>query len=254
MKNTHHTLPFALSLLLAVVLVLGGAGIATQPTLAGPAYGEGEAVAAERLMNAEPVVAGFSPAALAAGKTSRLRDQGFATFAASLNKMSGDAPVGLYAPGLLAAPIVAQPAGNPAYVSPADGVLTHFGLTAGHGSTGLLAHNTAAGVLFSRLQPGQVIYLVRGNQDVDAYLITTLLQYQALQPSSPYSDFIDLEQPSLRLTATELFYQVYAVPGRLVLQTCIAKDGNDNWGRLFLIAEPVEPGYQATRILEAHRN
>jgi hypothetical protein len=36
-----------------------------------------------------------------------------------------------------------------------------------------------------------------------------------------------------------VFTKIYAVKDRLVLQTCIAKDGIDSWGRLFVIAEPV---------------
>jgi hypothetical protein len=136
---------------------------------------------------------------------------------------------------------VEQPAGNPAYVSSAEGVLTRFGLAAGFGSTGLLAHNTAAGATFSQFYLNQRIFLVNGVGEVTAYTITAIRRFQALQPASPYSEFIDLDAPGARLSATDLFYQVYANEGRLVLQTCIEANNDPTWGRLFLIAEPVEP-------------
>jgi hypothetical protein len=180
----------------------------------------------------------------------RLRDRAFEVFMDGLAYTTADLPVGLYVPGLLALPVVQQPAGNPAYVSPADGEVTHFGLAAGYGSTGLLAHNTAAGAQFDDLNLGQVLYLVDGTHRVQAYRVTQIRRLRALQPSSPYSEFLDLDIPGVRLTAADLFYQVYSHDGRLVLQTCIEAEGKSNWGRLFLIAEPVEPGdfYQAESV------
>jgi len=185
----------------------------------------------------------FTPQALAAGISGKLRDRGVSQFAVGLPLASPDLPIGLFIPDLMAYPVVQQPSNNPAYVAPADGVLTHFGLAAGYGSTGLLAHNTAAGAQFSQLSLGQMIYLVRGDKSIEAYKITKVRRFRALQPTSPYSDFIDIDQPGVRLTATDLFYQVYAGDGHVTLQTCITADGLETWGRLFLIAEPVEPDY-----------
>lgn len=193
-------------------------------------------------------LAAFTPQALAAGRSNKLRDRGVSLFAAGLSFASPDLPVGLFVPDVMAFPVVQQPKNNPAYVAPADGVLTHFGLAAGYGSTGLLAHNTAAGAQFSKLLLDQMIYLVRGDKSIEAYKITEIRRFRALQPTSPYSDFIDIDQPGVRLTATDLFYQVYAGDGHVTLQTCITADGLENWGRLFLIAEPVEPDNSLHRL------
>lgn len=225
------TSPVKMPLLLALLLAFGTGLIRPLEVLAGEDTTRvGGLQASSR--------AAYTPGSLAYG----LRDRGFESFLEGLAFTSAELPVGLYVPGLLALPVVQQPAGNPAYVSPADGEVTHFGLAAGYGSTGLLAHNTAAGAQFDDLALGQVLYLVDGNHGVQAYRVVQLRRLRALQPSSPYSDFLDLDVPGARLTAADLFYQVYAQEGRLVLQTCIEAEGKSNWGRLFLIAEPVEPG------------
>ncbi len=59
------------------------------------------------------------------------------------------------------------------------------------------------------------------------------------QPDSPYSDFIDLEN-SQKLTSTQLFNFVYTGEHHVTFQTCIAKGSNLTWGRLFVIATPLD--------------
>ena len=71
------------------------------------------------------------------------------------------------------------------------------------------------------------------------FQITAVERYQALQPTSPYSDFVDTTNQS-KLSATDLFYHIYNGNGQLVLQTCIEANGNASWGRLFVIAEPAD--------------
>ncbi len=236
--TTHTTASLKMPLLLALMLAFGTGLIRPGAVLAGEGATELAGLGASSR-------AAYAPGSLVFG----LRDRGFEAFSEHLAFAAAELPVGLYVPGLLALPVVQQPAGNPAYVSPADGELTHFGLAAGYGSTGLLAHNTAAGAQFDDLSLGQVLYLVDGIHGVQAYRVAQIRRLRALQPSSPYSDFLDLDVPGVRLTAADLFYQVYALEGRLVLQTCIEAEGKSNWGRLFLIAEPVEPGgtFQADR-------
>jgi hypothetical protein len=69
--------------------------------------------------------------------------------------------------------------------------------------------------------------------------VKQILHYQALSPSSPYSDFLDLDDPNgTRISVETLFYKVYTQNGTLVLQTCIEANGNSSWGRLFVIAVP----------------
>ena len=144
---------------------------------------------------------------------------------------------GIYIPQMLAARVVQQPSGMDGFVSSWENVVTQFGMASRVGSTGLLAHNYLAGKKFSMMKEGQKFFLVYGDGQVSSFRISEILQFQALEPYSTESAFIDLKNEST-LTAAELFMKVYGRPGQLVLQTCIAADGNDSWGRLFVIAEP----------------
>lgn len=145
---------------------------------------------------------------------------------------------GVYVNGTLAMPIVQQPSGNAGWVSEADDVVTQFGIATQYGSTGLLAHNTHAGAEFFNIQSEQEVVLVTGNGETQSYRVESIRKFQALQPTSPYSDFIDLDSGE-KLTATDLFYAVYSGEHHLTFQTCIAQDGELSWGRLFIIATPI---------------
>jgi hypothetical protein len=144
---------------------------------------------------------------------------------------------GIYIPDILAVPVIQQPAGNNTFVSPRQNIITQFNLASAVGSTGLLAHNYLAGENFSSLKKDQKFSLVYGDGRVLTFVITEVLRYQALEPESTSSRFVSLENNDL-LTASELFSKVYARPGDVILQTCISRDNNLSWGRLFVIAEP----------------
>ncbi len=124
------------------------------------------------------------------------------------------------------------------FVSPWQNTLTQFGAATQYGSTGLLAHNYLAGGSFTRMEAGQKFYLIHGDGRISAFVVTEILHYQALQPASTSSEFVSLENGDL-LTASELFSKVYNRPGHVILQTCIAREQNLIWGRLFVLAEPV---------------
>jgi hypothetical protein len=162
----------------------------------------------------------------------------FGEFTKSVINGNSSQLVGVYVDSILADPVVQQPAGKPSYVSTQDGVVTQFAYASKYGSVGLVAHNNLAGANFSLLQVGDIITLVYGDGSARNYSVTQIKQYQALSPTSPYSSFRDLEDPSTILDVSTVFQTIYAVKERLVLQTCIAKDGVDSWGRLFIIAEP----------------
>jgi hypothetical protein len=147
-------------------------------------------------------------------------------------------PVRVYVDAMLTFPVTKQPAGNPGYVSSEPGVVTEFALANAYNTIGLLAHNTLAGAEFTRLQPGQTITLIYEDNTSKAYQVVEVEHYQALSPNSPYSDFQSLDTTHRRLSASDLFYHVYAPGQRLILQTCIAANGNPAWGRLFVIAIP----------------
>jgi hypothetical protein len=147
--------------------------------------------------------------------------------------------VGLYVPSIIASPVVAQPADQPSYVSTREDVVTKFGMADSYGSLGFLAHNTLAGSLFDELEMGNLVHVIYGDGDIALYAVRSILRFQAIEPLNPYSNFID-EQSGALLTGSDLFFQTYGVPGQLTLQTCISAGGSDSWGRLFVIASPVD--------------
>lgn len=149
--------------------------------------------------------------------------------------------VGVYSPELFSLQVQQQPANSPGYVSSLPGVATQFSMASAYGSTGLLAHNTVSGTVFYDLIMGQLVLLVYGDGSVEHYRVVSISSYQALSPSSPYSDFVDLDTAGSRLDASQLFNRIYSVQDHLVLQTCIANDGTPNWGRFFVSAAPFVP-------------
>jgi len=148
--------------------------------------------------------------------------------------------VGVFIDHTLALRVVQQPAANPGFVSSTPEVVTQFSLASQYGTTGLLAHNTAAGQYFDDIHSGHKIVLVYGNGDLKYYLVDQIRQFQALSPNSPYSNFADLASSAKTLSVENLFYQIYQSKGNLVFQTCIAKEGEPSWGRLFVIAHPID--------------
>lgn len=147
---------------------------------------------------------------------------------------------GVYVKDLISLRVVQQPVGNNTFVSPMRGYLTQFRDAIKYGNTGLLAHNYLEGQTFFQLAPKQKIQLIYGDGKIKTFIITDIQQYRALSPDNPTSDFINLETKS-RYTASQLFTNTYGNgTGKLVLQTCIFANQNPSWGRLFIIAEPIE--------------
>lgn len=159
------------------------------------------------------------------------------TFTLSVNNGQASQLRGVYVPNVLADIVVQQPDGQANFVSPRQGVITQFSAAASLGSTGLLAHNFLAGAEFPEIQAGQHVYLVYGDGHTAEFVVSLVHQYQALQPESPYSDFIDLSD-GRAMNSGEVFSAAYGHPGGVVFQTCIAHNGEPSWGRLFIVAEP----------------
>ncbi len=178
----------------------------------------------------------FVPAASA--KQTIYNFQDLETFTASVQNGQSSTVTGVYVHDVMAYPVVQQPSGNAAYVSNEKDVVTQFGMAKEMGNIGLLAHNTLAGASFSNVKQGDIIYIVYGDGHTETYSVTQVLQYQALDPYSPYSEFKDLATQTT-LTANDLFNKVYRGEKHVILQTCIAANDNASWGRLFVIAEPV---------------
>ncbi len=157
----------------------------------------------------------------------------------SLSVQNGDASVlrGVYVPNVMALPVVQQPYGHAGYVSNNDGEATQFRMATQFGNIGLLAHNHLSGKSFSQLAVGQEVRLVYGDGRAEYFVVTEILHYQALQPTSPYSSFRNLDKDET-LSAEGMFKQVYFGDRHVTFQTCIEKDGELSWGRLFVIAVP----------------
>lgn len=157
------------------------------------------------------------------------------TFVASLKKTDSTQLTGVFVNNVMAVKVVQQ--SSAAYVSSSSGTVTQFGMASQYGSIGLLAHNYLSGASFSKLSSGTEIILVLGDGSTKKYQVTAIKKYQALSPTDPYSDFVNLDNPDATLTSTDVFNETYG-SGGLVLQTCISKNGNSSWGRLFVIASP----------------
>lgn len=171
------------------------------------------------------------------GKVQAAGTDSLEDFTSSLPKSDATKLVGVFANDILSASIVQQ--SSAAYVSSRAGTVTQFGLAGQYGSIGLLAHNYLSGASFSRLGAGSEIYLVYGDGSTKKYQVTSVKKYQALSPTDLYSDFKNLDNPDTTLSSSDLFSETYGQGGKLVLQTCISKDGQSSWGRLFIIASPV---------------
>ena len=159
------------------------------------------------------------------------------TFARELRNGQSNEVRGVYIPEIMAAPVIHQPEGNNHFVSSGKNTVTQFDLASQFGSAGFLAHNYLAGQSFSLLEINQIFYLIYGDGQTSTLVVTEILRYQALEPTSTFSEFVDL-QNNRHMTTAETFSKVYNRPGQIILQTCIAVGDVSSWGRLFVIAEP----------------
>jgi hypothetical protein len=161
------------------------------------------------------------------------------TFIETVKDGNASALRGVYVANVMALNIVQQPTGYAGYVSTEESVATQFGIAAEVGNIGLLAHNTHAGSFFSNIKQGDRIILIYGDGRIESFMANSIQSYQALDPYNPYSEFKNLETQTT-FTAGDLFNNVYRGEYHLTLQTCIENNGNASWGRLFIMATPVE--------------
>ncbi len=159
-------------------------------------------------------------------------------FIQTVKNGQGKNVVGIYVPGVLALPVGQQPQGNAGFVTREPEQATQFGLANQYGTVGILAHNDLAGAEFSQIKLNEYAIVVYGDGHTVYYLISEIQQFQALTPTSTFSDFINLDGTNEKLSAGQVFSRIYGKSGRLVLQTCIDAHGDPSWGRMFIIAEP----------------
>lgn len=145
---------------------------------------------------------------------------------------------GVYLRDNFALPIIQQPDDRPAYVSNHYGLVTQFKSAARYGVTGLLAHNYLAGKEFFKLQIGQEVAIIYGDHVLRRYQITEIDQLQKLSPDRQTSDYIELST-GRKLSTSDVFRRYYRGEHHVTFQTCLEKDGNYNWGLLFVRAIPV---------------
>jgi hypothetical protein len=148
--------------------------------------------------------------------------------------------VGIYAKDAFALQVKQQPVDNPSYVATQSGVVTQFYYASLFDVIGFLAHNYASGSSFYQLNLGQSIFAISGDGTVHEYRVSAIHDYQAVEPSNIQSDFIDLSSGE-RLSAGDVFAKIYVAENgqtHLVLQTCLARNGNSSWGRHFVVAQP----------------
>jgi hypothetical protein len=146
---------------------------------------------------------------------------------------------GVYFRDNFAFPIIQQPDDKPGYVSNRYGLVTQFRSAAKYGVTGLLAHNYLAGKEFYKLDIGQEIDIIYGNQVLRRYQITEIEKLQKLSPDRQFSDYIELSTGQ-KLSTSEVFKRYYRGEHHVIFQTCLKKDGIYNWGLLFVRAIPIE--------------
>ncbi len=170
-----------------------------------------------------------------------LPDPDFTNFVLQVKNGQAKVARGVYVPGVLALPIVQQPAWNPIYVSNKVGLVTQLHSAAANGVTGLLAHNYLSGELFYSLIEGQEIRIVYGDATIRSYQITRIHRFQKLWPSNSRSDYLDLTN-SATMTTGQVFAEYYQGAEHVTFQTCIKKGDVWNWGLLFVVAEPVDRG------------
>ena len=161
----------------------------------------------------------------------------FFDFSNSVQNGRADHVRGVYVPNVFALPVTQQPSGSPGFVSSENDLVTQFRMANTYGNVGLLAHNHLAGQQFFNLEVGDEVRLVNGDGTVEYFVVSEVLSFQALQPSSPYSSFRNLENEQV-LTVEQMFKKVYLGDRHVTFQTCIEKDGELSWGRLFVIAIP----------------
>jgi hypothetical protein len=156
--------------------------------------------------------------------------------------MQGDPeglPLGIYIPGILALPVIEQPKTDRLYVSAQWDVLTLYQSAEEQGNIGILAHNYLAGGAFYQIPLGHAIWLVDGDDSVRAYTVSHIQSYQRLKRSDAPDEYIDLET-NRRLTSGQVFARAYGGRHYLTLQTCLERDGNPEWGLIFVVAKPAD--------------
>ena len=145
---------------------------------------------------------------------------------------------GVFVDGLMALPVVQQPAGEGTYVAGQMDILTQFQSAAEHNVIGLLAHNYLSGGLFYQLKKGEEVRVLFGDGSYQRYRVSGSYAFQKLEPGSLQSRLVDLSTEEV-LTTNQVFNRFYSGDHHVTFQTCLEEDGLSNWGLTFVVAEPL---------------
>jgi len=144
---------------------------------------------------------------------------------------------GVYVEKLMAKPVIQQPQGNYEFISNDPNTITQFMLTTPE-VIGLLAHNYLSGKSFFDIKIGDSIFIIDGYGGVAEYQVVEIDSYQVTKIDGVVK-YLDINDYQI-LDAAQLFAKFYMGEKHLTLQTCIAKEGDPVWGRLFITAIPVK--------------
>ena len=120
---------------------------------------------------------------------------------------------------------------------PNDWSLGQYATARNKGAIGMLAHNYLAGMYFYSLYGGQEITVKYSDGTDQVFVITKILRYKATNPNDFSQPFVSNNGNGSQVSAMQVFNQAYK-NGWVTLQTCIAADGYDSWGLLFVQASP----------------
>jgi hypothetical protein len=180
--------------------------------------------------------------ALSASHTAKSRRPTFLSHPFRVYKSAENGNMGLIsrvlAAGTFSYTVVQQPENDPYYVSSASDLVTEFGLAEKYGVIGLIAHNNLAGSRFGKLSLGQEIQILYQDGHTNRYTVSGIYRFRALESTDAESRFQDLNSTET-ITAAELFGRMYTGAPHVTFQTCIYANGDNSWGRLFVIALPV---------------
>lgn len=135
-----------------------------------------------------------------------------------------------------------QPKDNPEFVTQDSGKVSQFQPANEYGVLGIIAHNYLEGARFLKLTVDREVVMTGSElNEIQIVRIKGIYRYQALDPDSSYSEFIELGH-NKKLSSSEVFLRHYvdtdqADPAKVTLQTCFEIDGKSNAGRVFFEGE-----------------
>jgi hypothetical protein len=166
-------------------------------------------------------------------------DQVLLDFIAQVSTGEAGVLTGVFVEDILLLPVIQQPDKDYMFVSDELGVITEFQSAARRGVTGLLAHNYLSGDLFFDLEIGMEINLVYGDETLKQYRVAEIERFEKIDKWSNNSDYVNI-QTGERFSTQDLFARMYSGGDKVTFQTCIKKGSDWSWGRIFIVATPIE--------------